>query len=65
MITLSDPVITVNSIEVQDKINKALKIKGISKAIVSTVQKYTSDASVIITTTSDYIAKDLLQHQNT
>ena len=45
---------------VRDKINKTLENKKISKVIISKVQKSISDISIIITTTANYIAKDLL-----
>lgn len=64
VITPSDPVSSIQAMEVRDKINKALELKGIKKPMVATVQKSTSGASIVITTTQDYTSKDLLQHQD-
>ena len=60
IITLSDFIIAIDSMNVRDKINKALEIKEITKAIISIVQKSISEASIVITIIIDYTAKDLL-----
>ncbi len=48
--------------QTRNKINLALKAKGVQKEIVATVSLSLSKKSIILTTTPFYTAKNLLEH---
>ena len=51
--------------QTRDRINQALKAKGVLKEVIATVSISLSKKSLVLTTTSSFKAEDLLKYQAT